>query len=594
MALSLVAAGLVSSHPRCELHVQNQLQNRSSLPRYSSPLLKPLLAEDFSAAAQPRFAPHETWSRLAQQTASGYAVRIVVLGTSTTAGCGALSPSRLCDTGLSWARRMHDALCRAQTSHSSDVQHAERLHVSTKEYESEAKDGASPEEVAASVSPNLALEAVAASARAKRRSAGETTFEPLRKPAGALVTPMQLRTRIFAKNAVTISFYAHCTELYVPEDTDVLILEAFQSWFEGIEAVVDGVSALRRRAPNALLLFVYWPDPHDRIVNSRTSLAVVRDLAAKTRADVLDAPSLIARASALSNKNGMISSHSSRLHDINSHWFACHAQSAGGCRPDHHPSAAGHQLLAELVSHHISRGLADTRGKGSPTLLAPSTAQPEEMTEERCFTTGGSLPVVHPAEGWALRDEGGGKGVVKQGYVSKQPGAVLELGPIPSLPSVLRSWQACSHMSAAMVRLGYHAQSSYDQGSFRITCQGGCQCLQVRGYMAATSAPFPVVHTRLDSSVYGNMSVTMSTEFMAELGGAGGECRLKVQHLSNGVTHTRVRIDWLSLRRANAADLKNANFSHDERYARFVRLGLGLPQKTDCTYRHSMAVSSNS
>ena len=74
---------------------------------------------------------------------------------------------------------------------------------------------------------------------------------------------------------------------------------------------------------------------------------------------------------------------------------------------------------------------------------------------------------------------------------------------------------------------------------------------------------------------HGNMTVTMSTEFMATMSGdklVGPGCHLSISHLKQANLTTFVRIDALSVRQADSPDLENANISamEDARYHRFV------------------------
>ena len=562
-----------STAVRCTGHLILQNRVQPQLPFLSSQGAD--LPEDVFRVDE-RHVRNESWMRLAWRVNNGHPLRVGVIGTSTTAGCGARSPSRLCDPGLSWARRMHESLlrmlCEISTNATGSGSSSFRLATDPKLGNG---FGASAQEVAASIAP-FDLQDLRAQPGLSRRSSIEKGGPKA----------LDVRTRIFARNAVTLSFFSHCTELYVPPDTDVFVIEAFQSWFEGIETVESALDVLRRRIPRAVLLLVYWPDPHDRAVDSKTSLAVVQRLAAKHGANVLHAPKLLARANAAlrgSDASQQTTSFTSSAQGALK-WFAVTREG----KQDHHPNAAGHHILGELAARHVATELGAAiaapvsslsrwgmSGAETPRLRPPTDG-------ELCFTTAADLPVVK-AGAWVLRDESGAKGVLKQGYVSTREGAEIEFGPFPSLPG----HSQCG--TAALFRLGYHASSTEGQGNFSITCRNGCSCLPVRGHLAASVSPFPFVRTRLDDAKYGNLSVTMNTEFMAHVLLGTEACRLVIKHLPSSVRRaagphawphggstflTRVRVDSLSLRRASSMDVRNANFSRDQRYQQWVRTAL--------------------
>lgn len=547
------------------LHLQNTPQPAlAAIGEADDSLLRSTITEEaLCAAVGQRHAPNASWSRLASRFASSRVLRVAAVGMSSTAGCGARSPSHVCDGALSWGRRMHEAL-RWRLCNSSGNSGGSSRH------------------------------------RSKLAGPGG--------PSGASAIIMdhpstKIHTHVYAKNAVTLSFYAHCPSLYVPADTDILLIEAFQNMFDGVAALETGLRALRRQAPLAVIVFVFWPDPFDRMVDSRTSVIMVRQLAREHGADILDAPRLM----------GMHGSASRSTRP--SVWFAQHCSSAEAtaaaerreyhrqCRQDHHPSAAGHQLLGELAAHHIQQQLLEPPATFTkPWALRPHTTGadagaprlplPNFGSAELCFTDAAQLPVPRPQPGWELRDEGAGRGVAKRGYVSSRGGTELELGPLPIPAPPGTTPVHARSCAAAVVRLGYHASSRAVQGVFRVSCRGGCTCYPVRGWLAQQASPFPNVHTRLDVAKYGNMSVTMNTEFLADFHSGARDCMLTINHLhehvknqskpqaptANGeavrIAPTRVRIDSLSVRLATLDDTRNANYSREERYQRFVRHAL--------------------
>ena len=60
------------------------------------------------------YGSHQSWAHtLRRMTHTSATLRVGVLGCSTTAGCGALSPELRCSMPLSWGRRAHDTLSAA-------------------------------------------------------------------------------------------------------------------------------------------------------------------------------------------------------------------------------------------------------------------------------------------------------------------------------------------------------------------------------------------------------------------------------------------------------------------------------------------------
>ena len=85
------------------LHVLGQLVH------YPAVAVEPLPAAEGSACvASP--AGQASWARAQQRVGRSLALRVGILGCSSTAGCGALEPSMRCAAKLSWGRFAHDAL----------------------------------------------------------------------------------------------------------------------------------------------------------------------------------------------------------------------------------------------------------------------------------------------------------------------------------------------------------------------------------------------------------------------------------------------------------------------------------------------------
>ena len=101
----------------------------------STPLVLPAGLVDAELAAATCVAPRTAdavWSRHAPSArpsaASVRPLRVGILGCSTTAGCGALSPSRMCSQELSWGRFAHDELW----THARNAGHAVSTSVYSK------------------------------------------------------------------------------------------------------------------------------------------------------------------------------------------------------------------------------------------------------------------------------------------------------------------------------------------------------------------------------------------------------------------------------------------------------------------------------
>ena len=158
--------------PGCE----HSLANGQLYLQMKKQLLTPLPAEEVALPpnssyaltdvdfAVKRHAPNGSWVRLLHHANARRVLKLTIVGTSSSAGCGARSPPIKCDGALSWGRRMHDSL------------------------------------------------------RARLACLGSNGS-------------VSVHTQVFAKNAVTLEFFAHCTASYVPSDTDILLIEGFMSTF---------------------------------------------------------------------------------------------------------------------------------------------------------------------------------------------------------------------------------------------------------------------------------------------------------------------------------------------------------------------------
>ena len=392
----------------------------------------------------------------------------------------------------------------------------------------------------------------------------------------------RVRTNIYAKNAVHISFFDHCTSRMVPSDADVVVLEAGSNMFDadsGDTGLYTVVPAIRKAAPHAAISMVAWVDSTTMIDRSQPLRKLLMRDGEALHADLLDVPRLL-RLLALDWKACNRSSKT-----LIAQWYANNGT-------DHHPNARGHQLIAEVVARHILQRLVNASESmpihGHPALpevavgaVAVSSAPPNEV----CFNSADEMRVHAVRGGWRLVDEGSAKkGVQKLGWLSTQPGDEIDFVSVPIANPNAK--QAAHSPVCNTARLGYLLTTDRPQGAFHISCVGSCAC---SGVSRATSFwvkasrsqsgvfPFPRIST--DANKYlskfnaehqlgRNLSVTAVTEFTMLHRGARNEssCLLRVRHereraamlLSTGpadpTTLSRVRLDSLSYRSASCTD----------------------------------------
>ena len=351
-------------------------------------------------------------------------------------------------------------------------------------------------------------------------------------------------TRVTAKNAVDPTYFAQCTTGFVDESTHVVMVEFFTNLFgvfkQGNHTGLDGtVEAIRMAAPNAAVVFVVWLKELTSHVGHLRSF--IQAVARRQSADIVDVPVALLH---------LASKHQLRA----TSWYA-----KGG--KDHHPNGAGHWMLGSATAHLV----ADRLAQASPARAVMSGAAAKQASElycadcaargivkkQECFNNADQLPLQVPLKGsWALVDEGGDKGVSKQGYVSTTIGDAAEL---------LLASSVCP-AGNGLVRLGYHLSTRPGQGALQLSCSG-CSCTALQGILAPVS-PFPIVQTdvRLIDSRYfslpgqnnGSLSVTASTTFsfgpINER--AATRCVLRVEHVRSGAPRSeksRVRLDSMAV-----------------------------------------------
>ncbi|KAL1525279.1 hypothetical protein AB1Y20_020142 [Prymnesium parvum] len=188
-----------------------------------------------------------------------------------------------------------------------------------------------------------------------------------------------------------------------------------------------------------------------------------------------------------------------------------------------------------------------------------STPSPDDVPTETCYDSAELLPVKKPVLGFALADEGGDKGVRKMGYISRQVGDELVLGPIPYV-----SQRKCT---MASVSVGYLLSSTnQNHGAFHISCKG-CKCSPIHNPFQKELYPFPMVQTdarmvRNPAFHENNISITANTEFWAIMT-PSSPCVviLTHAHTKNVIKNSsRVRIDSFSV-----ADLDDGMLGYADR-----------------------------
>lgn len=445
-----------------------------------------------SAAASAAEASHELfsgsqkgWRRTLNSVLQERTLRILVLGTSPTAGCNGAPKTcghhcNKCDVSASWGRHLHDIL---------------------------------------------------------------STF--FARASGSL-GGIRVMTSIHFKNAVDLSFFARCTSAFLaglPAEPHVVLLEGAANLGGDKMAHDEALAALRRTVPNARPVIAAWPRlrsvssllNHSRAlkqsapVSSRYPEHAERDMiwirrsAERGGADFINVAHVLASLAlsdsledsadaASTASNGRPASTSADSKSVG--WclarsHQCHVESvAASCRhtcttsasskcsrhqhlpPFHsirpcsqmlaqlyalngsdtiHPSRHGHVLLGALGAHLVARQLlgvacpSSVSAQDGAVPIAQDGAAPiarggdelaqqgagaavrEETStrtdlgadgdDEVCYPRADLVPRSALPKGWKLRDESTVRSVTKLGFVSETPGGdPLQLGPIQLPP----------------------------------------------------------------------------------------------------------------------------------------------------------------
>lgn len=354
-----------------------------------------------------------------------------------------------------------------------------------------------------------------------------------------LPTSQHVRLHLRAKNAVMVNWFAHCTSGHVGPNADIVLIE-FQGSMasQDIKRLRQDLSALvesvRQAAPFAVVVFIGWPREPWSGEREQEIAQVIEEVATTLAFDVLLASKLF--------QERWTDVPTTRM------YYADHV----------HPNQLGHACLGEAVARFIALQLCrhcDDKAQETPQPALDETqlALQQRPAREWCFSTARQLPVAMH-DGWELVDEGGAKGVKKEGYLSRRVGDSLILGPILS-----------GNCMQLIAHIGYLQSWRSNQGAFMLRC-AGCECRRSGNF------PFPVVQTstrRAASSILGqscrksrhglfcarelaDSTVTVSNSFLILKSKRKGKaCFINLTHITFPVlqllNESRVRIDSLSL-----------------------------------------------
>ena len=357
---------------------------------------------------------------------------------------------------------------------------------------------------------------------------------------------------IAAKNAVPASFYERCTARHLPANTHVVLLEVMTNLFRAkVRTIVSLVTAVRRAAPHAAVAFVMWPSQYQlRYAGNGGGesgrVQMLLDAAAQAGADVLRADLILrplARRGALPCGSFPFKLYAQRNADL------VHPSPVG------HQllGAIAARFVAKRLADAACDQLAGSNGPAASDIaLSPPPLPPPSLSGavavsshtvpsrlwEQCFTVADQMPVLLSGS-WRLVDEGDiSKGVHKLGYLSTAVGDTLHVGPLRG-PTPRR----CALLR---VTLGYQLSAARtDLGALRISCRG-CECARMYSRKERYDFdPFPFVHTdaryaRNGDVTSANATVTAETDFFLLWHGET-PCNLHVLHAERDRSHVPAR-----------------------------------------------------
>ena len=478
--------------------------------------------DSVAAAAEHSHEWHATerqWRRTLQRALQARELRILILGTSPTAGCRAGVDARtvacsrkleackirsnICDVAASWSRHFHDSLRAFIDDHS--VWHG-----------------------------------------------------------------LQVTMSVHFKNAVDLAHFARCTLGFLQgfPEPHVVLLEGAANLGPHGTAHAEALAALRRAVPNARFVIAAWPRMKmvSRMLNLSQALQQsapltqrypdgldldlerLRHAARNHASDFLNGGHVLASLALGSHlrrqrdpANSMTSGNSCpctvHQHIVIRQPSNCSADATPPCREALsklyalggtdfvHPSRHGHVLFGALAAHFVARrllvaacssssstatlnsaggeaGARTTDGRGAAYGAGEEVVEVVGATgdDELCYPRAEQVPHTVPlSAGWSLRDESTEQSVVKTGFVSEQAGGEpLRLGPILPPPSA-----AAVRCLGLVISLGFLVSWRPGQGALLITCEG-CQCMRTKGLFAAQMAPFPFIETSTSALHFGS------------------------------------------------------------------------------------------
>ena len=367
---------------------------------------------------------------------------------------------------------------------------------------------------------------------------------------GILGHAASIETSVMSRNAVTADYFARCTKAWVHRDTHVILLDIAQLNAGLTRALPRVVMALRRAAPFAVIALLSWRSQAGMgTLGSAGQVAMENDIDI-LRIDLLAKSLVFTKAQSKTRDESKVQ----RPH-------------MGGCRPKSilyallgadkiHPSPEGHKLIGRAAAHFVGSHLRRaTHASAAYGVVGAGKTEgaSSESGWERCFLQASELwdyiaPDAASRGGWRLVDDGGHKGVRKEGLLSQQIGNRMRLAPIGP--------QDRGHCTGGhfLVELGYRLSRNESYGAFSIACAPRtCHCTPIRSAFAHKLAPFPRVNTNARLSAnpeYRDPSfsatITASTIFVvrAERGtnATNAACEVQVTHAEGAC----VRIDGLS------------------------------------------------
>ena len=485
---------------RGHVHLLPPLPSEVLALSWYAPALARLVASGTLRAAMSLWAPQSLWEQAALAARTEW--QVAVLGSSTTSGCGAdenMSAWEDCSSSPSRACVVGGSWSRAFSDES------------------------------------------------QRRAA------MWRRP-GKLVPP---HVYMYAKNAVSASWFGHCATRKLPPSARVVLIEVSANAWNGVASMLARV---RQAVPRAVVIFVIWPSKsmlmhmidvadEEAGIHSGGTVEGVDAILSAARAqgaDVLNMGEVLAQL--LSHRVPF-----SQLYALRG--------------LDHvHPNPAAHILIGQCAAMMVHQRLMMAAG-GAPCGATGTSAQstyrgitgtsrkvlsrnspasinrsPEEPTShasaavngnaisfaelwqastpsaydsewEQCYDDAQAIPLVLNASvsssggasvrdtsvgGWRLVDEGGAKRVRKAGWVSTMPGDTLRIGPIGRQTRPPMPFAACAAARLPLrASLGYLLNRQPTQGALLLSCDGSCQCVRDTSRYALENFPFPLVNTHL-------------------------------------------------------------------------------------------------